>query len=80
MKLFFTFYGKESIPKLHHFFEYYKKLGVTNFYAVYHTFDSDTLEVLDYVMKNAMVVKIWDGVFDDRIKIKLVILIMYNVN
>lgn len=72
MKLFFTFYGKESIPKLHHFFEYYKKLGVTNFYAVYHTFDSDTLEVLDYVMKNAMVVKIWDGVFDERIKTKLI--------
>ena len=70
MKLFFTFYSKESIPKLHHFFNHYRNLGVTNFYAIYHTYGEHSKDVLDYVMKNAMVVKIWDGVFNEHNKIK----------
>ena len=72
MKLFFTFYSGESIARLHHFFNHYRDLGVTRFYAVYHTYGETNREVLNYVMKNAMVVKIWDGEFNDHIKIKLI--------
>jgi hypothetical protein len=70
MKLFFTFYSGESIERLHHFFKHYRGLGVTNFYAIYHTYGEKDREVLNYVMKNAMVVKIWDGEFDENLKVK----------
>lgn len=72
MKLFFTFHSKESIPRLHHFFNHYKDLGVENFYAIYHTYGEKDRKVLEYVMKNAMVVKIWDGEFNEHQKIKYI--------
>lgn len=72
MKLFFTFHSNESIPRLYHFFKHYRNLGVTNFYAVYHTYGEKDKDVLDYVMQNAMVVKIWDGEFNEHLKIKYI--------
>jgi len=70
MKLFFTFHSNENIERLHHFFNHYRKLGVTNFYAVYHTYGSIDESVLEYVMTNAMVIKIWDGKFNEHTKIR----------
>lgn len=72
MKLFFTFHSKENIPRLNHFFKHYESLGVTNFYGVYHAYREEDREVLDFVMDHAMVVKIWDGKFNDHIKIQLI--------
>lgn len=72
MKLFFVFNGNENINRLHHFFNHYRGLGVTHFYAIYHSYGDKDREVLNFVMGNAMVVKVWDDKFNEHLKVRYV--------
>jgi|SaaInl85LU_5_DNA_1037374.scaffolds.fasta_scaffold00734_7 hypothetical protein len=69
MKLFFVFNSRENKERLFHFFKHYRKIGVTEFYAIYHSYDEVSRDVLEYVMENSMVVRIMDGQFDERVKV-----------
>lgn len=72
MKLFFVFNGNENINRLHHFFNHYRGLGVTHFYAIYHSYGDKGREVLNFVMDNSMVVKVWDDKFNEHLKVRYV--------
>lgn len=60
MKLLFSVWSFQNLNLLRQFFLHYEKLGVTDFYCIFHTYGMEDNTIYDFVKEKATIVFEWN--------------------